>query len=1348
MATGIETGTRGAALSPAARALLERRASAGAGSAAAGIAPRPAGAGPLPLSFAQQRLWFLEQLEPGNVLYNVPLAIRLRGALDVPILERALAEMARRHESMRTAFGEEDGRPVQIVAVAADLLLPLVRLKAKHREAREETTESYFRLRMLEEARRPFNVRRGPLVRAVLHRVDRRDHLLLVTMHHLVSDGWSTGIVGRELGALYAAYAAGLPSPLPEPPIQYADYALWQRERLAGAEGERQLAYWERQLADLEPLALPTDHPRPVTATHRAFRHGLTFPRPLADALRDLGGREGATVFMAVLAAFQAVLARHAGQEDVAVGTPIAGRTRAETEGLIGFFVNTLVLRTNLGGNPSFRELLGRARAVAHGAYANQDVPFERLVERLRPARDLGRTPLFQVFLNMRNLADAPLAFDGLEAERVPSPAEGAKFDLSLEVADRPEGLWLELVADADLFAPGTVERLGRHLRELVEAVVADPERRLAAIPLSVPARERSWAPEDGTVRPGAGFVRFPSAAIEQAIGRRFGERVVAAPDALAIWSAGHSWSYGELDRAANRVAHALRERVGGGPGRIALLFDHGAPAVAAMLGVLKSGHAYVPLDPYHPPDRLAALLADAAVGAIVAADVHVAAAQALVGRDTAVIDAAAPGREDAPNLEVPPDAPAYLLYTSGSTGQPKGVVQSHRNALHHVRAYTNALGIGAGDRLTGVAPYGTDAAVMDVFGALLNGAGLHLLDLRAEGPERVGPWLTAQGMTLYHSTPTVFRAFLDTLDDEERFPGVRAVVLGGEAALPRDVERCRGRFAPDAVLVNGLGPTESTTALQAFLRPDAEVGGRTVPVGHSVEETEILLLDRGGNAIAGHGVGEIAIRSRFVALGYWRRPEQTAAAFGDDDGDGGKRTYRTGDLGRTLGDGSLEHVGRKDFQVKIRGFRVEPGEVEAALRPHPAVREAAVVARDDAPGGTRLVAYVVPDPGAPLEADDLRRYLRAKLPEPMVPAAVVLLERLPLTASGKLDRRSLPASEAGGGGSDVASPEPRTATEAAVAAVWRRVLGVDRIGVNDHFFDLGGHSLLVAQVVARLREAVGVELPVRALFEAPTVGGLAERVEAARAAGATGAAPSRTVAAMVPLQPEGSGRPVFLVPGGAGDAVNLFKMTKLARSMGQDRPFFGFFAPEIDVSEDETPQAWAAATAAAHVAEIRARQPTGPYILAGTCLGGVIAFEMAQQLIAQGEEVLRLILFDAWRPGARRGFAPEEQTARGSERQGVRKQPRQAEERLPKAEADALLARRWRLERYHPRPYAGRIVLFVNKEWHERNPTLGWDAVATGGLEVIPLTGAHNTNLVDNLELTVERLRGCLAGS
>ncbi len=1056
------------------------------------ILPVPRGSD-VPVSFAQRRLWLIDRLEPGTSAWNMPFPLRLRGALDVRVLERALAELVRRHESLRTVFPDVDGEPVQRILPAGPRPLAVVDLRCLPDGAREAAGRRLAG----EEAARPFELARGPLLRSVLLRTTDEDWALLLTLHHIVSDGWSMQVLLREVSALYGAGVRGGPSPLPELPVQYADYAAWQRGWLTGGTLEAQLAFWRGALAGAPPLLeLPAGRPRPLVQRHRGASRALHLPAALSDAVRALGREEGTTPFMTLLAAFAALLARYTGETDVVVGTPIAGRTRPETEGMIGYFLNTLALRTDVGGDPTFRELLGRVREATLGAYAHQDVPFEQLLEELAPARSLSHAPVFQVMFNFLNFADAgPTALPGVEMEMLGGGQAPARYDWNLYARETAGGIGLELVYDADLFEDARMGEALAHLAALLEAVVERPGLRVSDLPLAAPgARRAPGLPEDGRT-----FLPWAEDAAEQTLHARFAAQARLHPERLAVRTPRHSLTYAELDRAAGRAAAALLRASPGAGERAALLFAHDAPMLVGILGALRAGKAYVPLDPGQPRERSAGVLEDSGAAVLLADAEHAGRARELAaGRvPVVVLDDGAP--EDEPPPPPPagsPDGLAYLLYTSGSTGRPKGVAQSHRNVLHFIRAYTHNLRIGPDDVLTLFSSYTFDAAVMAIWGALLNGASLRPFDWRAEPAGDAAEWMRREGITLYHSTPTVFRHLAGALDGDEAFPAVRVVVLGGEEAQRRDWEAFRRHFPAGAVLVNGLGPTESTVTLQAFLDHEHGPRGAVLPVGLPVRDTDVLLVGAAGEQPAVYGAGEIVVRGAHLALGYWGRPETTAAAFVPDPAGGPLRAYRTGDLGRRLPDGSLEFLGRSDFQVKVRGVRVEPGEVEAALRAHPAVREVVVAPRADASGERRLVAWLVPAaPGGAPAAAELRGWARERVPEHMVPAAFVAVEALPLTSTGKVDRLALPDPEPAEARGYTA---PRGVIEEMLAGIFAEVLKLERVGVHDDFFDLGGHSLLATQVVARVRTAMGVELPLRALFEAPSVAELAERALAA----------------------------------------------------------------------------------------------------------------------------------------------------------------------------------------------------------------------------------------------------------
>ncbi len=1073
----------------------------GADPAAREPIPRREPGAAAPLSFAQQRLWVLHRLEPGSSAYNVPAAVRLTGPLVVPAFAAALGEVVRRHEPLRTRFAEPEGEPVQTIEPFAGFPLPAVDLAGLPAGLRE--TE----LRRLagQETLRPFDLETRSPLRAVLLTLDAGEHALLVALHHIAGDGWSLEVLMRELGLLYGAFSEGRPSPLPELPVRYADVAAWQRTRQEVFAA--QLDWWRERFRDLPPpLDLPVARPR--GGARRGARATVRLPAELSRSLRALAGREGATLFMILLAGFEALLMRVTGQTDLCVGTPVAGRGRLETEGLVGVFLNTLALRTDLSGDPSFGEALARVREASLGAYTHQDVPFEALLEALRPARDLERTPLFQVLFNLLAFgAGDPPPLPGIAAASIELPALAPKFDLTVYAIERASEIELQLHYDAAIFDAVQMERMAGHYRAVLAGAAADPGVRISELVLDGAARLGPRRQEEVT---GSIPERFA------AVVRTFGDRP-------ALVDGSETWTYERLDRASDRIARALLGTAGPEPGRVALLFDHGAPLVAAILGALKAGWTYVPLDPGSPAARLAFLLRDAEAGVIVADRENLDQALSLAN-GLPVLDADALPEGDLPLPAVSGDAPAYILYTSGSTGEPKGVVQSHVNVLHHIQAYADSLALTPEDRIALLASCTFDAAVMDVFGALLNGAALHPYDVKKQGVEPLADWIDEHRITVYHSTPTLFRA-LTGESGQRRFGSVRRVVLGGEKCVRRDLDRFRRAFPADCVFVNGLGPTESTLALQHIA--DGRHSERdTVPVGFPVADTEIRLLNGAGGQAAIYGVGEILLRSRHLALGYWRRPELTAAAFFGPDADGW-RTYRTGDLGRWLPDGGLEFVGRADSQVKIRGQRVELGEVEAKLNGLPEVREAVVAAREDGRGELRLIAWILSPDSEPSPAE-LRRALREHLPEAMVPSAFVLVPEWPLTRTGKVDRAALPDPDpvqpsletAAGTGAD---DGPTTATEAILAilaAIWEDVLAVDAVGPHDDFFDLGGHSLLATRLIFRVRQALGTEIGLRDLFEAPTVAGMAARVDELRNGGSD-PTPDEPLESLLRIAPE-----------------------------------------------------------------------------------------------------------------------------------------------------------------------------------------------------------------------------------
>ncbi|MBV9773009.1 MAG: amino acid adenylation domain-containing protein, partial [Gemmatimonadetes bacterium] len=951
---------------------------------------RPRGTdGPVPLSFAQQRLWFIDRMEPGSSAYNLPTGLRLRGALDHATLERTLTEVVRRHEALRTVFAVVDGEAVQVIHPAAPVVLPTVELGGLAGEARARETERLVR----DEARRPFDLERGPLLRCTLLRLGEEGNAVLFTMHHIVSDGWSMGVLTREVTELYAAFAAGRLSPLPELPIQYPDFALWQRGWLTGANLEAQLGYWRERLAGAPPvLELPTDRPRPPVPGARGATRGLVLSAEASRALRELAGREGATLFMTLLAGWQLLLARYAGADDVVVGTPIAGRGRLEVEGLIGFFVNTLVLRTDLSGTErlTFRELLARVRETTLGAQSHQELPFERLVEELQPERSLQHTPLFQVLFALQNNERGELKLGETEVEALGGGGGGgaAKFDLDLSMQEDEERIWGVLSYRAELWEAATIERMLEHFRAVLEAVAAAPSRPVAEIELLAGAeREQVLRAWNATARD------YPARPVHEQVAAQ----AASTPDALAVTFEGETLTYAELNARANRLAHHLR-RVGVGPEvPVGLCVERSAEMLVGVLGILKAGGAFVPLDPGYPSERLSYILSDAALPVLVTAG---SAADALPEYGAAVVrlDAAALAEESAaePAPLAGPEHLAYVIYTSGSTGRPKGVWVQHGSLANLVAATREAYGIRAGDVMPSLASFAFDIWLFETLLPLSVGGTVRIVPReRVMEPERLVGDLG--GCTLLHAVPALMRQIVRAPGAGEALASLRAVFVGGDL-VPSDLLVEVREALPGAALYEMYGPTEGTILASRWRVPAAgEIEGR---IGTPLGNVRLYVTDPAGNAQPTGVPGELRIGGVQVARGYLGRPDLTAASFVPDafSGEAGARLYRTGDRVRWLASGELEFLGRTDAQVKVRGFRIEPGEIEAVLERHALVGEAVVVVRDDASGAgeRRLVAYVVPADGVAPEAADLRTHLKGSVPEYMVPSAFVTLDALP----------------------------------------------------------------------------------------------------------------------------------------------------------------------------------------------------------------------------------------------------------------------------------------------------------------------------------------------------------------
>ncbi|HWS56339.1 MAG TPA: amino acid adenylation domain-containing protein, partial [Pyrinomonadaceae bacterium] len=1044
--------------------------------------------GELSLSFAQLRLWFVSRFEPDTSVYNIPVALRFDGRLDAAALAESLRAIVRRHEVLRTSFRDAGREPAQVVEPEVDFDLPITDLSRLPESEREAEALRLAR----REAARPFDLTRAPLVRARLVRLREVEHVLLLTMHHIVSDGWSLGVVVKELAALYGAFSAGEPSPLAPLPIQYADFAHWQRRLLGGEALEKRLAYWRRRLAGAPPvLELPTDRPRPAAQTHRGRTLTFDIPGPVAALLKALSRRENATLHMTLLACFKALLYRYTGQPEVVVGSPVAGRQRAEVEPLIGFFVNMLPLNTRLDGDLTFNELLARVRSLTLEAYAHQDVPFEKLVEELRPERSLSHAPFFQVAFALQNAPRAEPRLPGVTLSQFEVERATAKYDLTLMMAEGEGGLSASFEYSTDLFDATTIRRMSDNFGVLLAGVAADPGRRLSELPLLTNEERRRLLVEfNDTAR------EYPRHLCAHQL---FEEQVRRAPDSVAVAGDGERLTYAELNARANRLARRLR-RLGVGPeSRVAILLERSPELVVSLLAVLKAGGCYVPLDPAYPEGRLRFMLEDSGAEVLLTDS-------ALSGRlpgpaRTLCLDAARERTEDEsdadPRFPVDPSNLAYVIYTSGSTGVPKGISIPHY-AINRLVFNTNYVSLGADERIAQASNSSFDAATFEIWGALLHGARLVIVSRDVTlSPRLFAGQIREQKITTLFLTTALFNQM--AREAPSAFEGIRNLLFGGEAVEPRWVKEVLSRGAP-VRLLHVYGPTESTTYASWHLVEGVPEGGATVPIGGPLSNTRIYLLDRGLRTVPFGVAGELYIGGDGLARGYLGRPGLTAERFVPDpfSGGGGERLYRTGDVCRYRPDGQIEFLGRLDQQVKLRGHRVEPGEVEAALGEHPAVRECAVVVREDVAGDKRLVAYVAAAGAA--EAGGLREYLRGRLPEYMVPSAYVFLDALPLTPNGKVDRKALPAPDAGGSRGGAEYVAPRTAVEKVVAGIWSELLGVERVGVHDNFFDLGGHSLLATRILSHVREIFCVELPLRSLFESPTVDSMAEAMS--RAAG------------------------------------------------------------------------------------------------------------------------------------------------------------------------------------------------------------------------------------------------------